>query len=118
MDTMEAIVAISITPHPPTQIAAQDLTGQPTGSAAANGSTAAGPQIAETGPSEADQIAAHAGLVAQANQALQGITSGASQPDLNGEGARLLALHLQQQLAGQSLSIANQAPQSLLALLR
>jgi hypothetical protein len=115
---MEAIVAINIPPISSGQIAPQDLTGQQVPTNAPPGAVPEGSQPPENLPSQADQIAAHAGLVAQANQTLEGVTSGASQPDLNGEGARLLALHLQQTLAGQSLSIANQAPQSLLALLR
>ena len=38
--------------------------------------------------------------------------------DLEEEAARLQAAQVQQQLASQALSIANQAPQNLLALLR
>jgi flagellin len=116
---MEAIVAInSITPNLSGQVSPQDLTGSPGGASTPIQTPAATAEPTQTSPSQADQIAAHAGLVAQASQTLESVASGASQPDLDGEGARLLALHLQQSLAGQSLSIANQAPQSLLALLR
>jgi len=111
-------VAININPASPGQIAPQDQPGQQVATNVPSQPGAGAPTATGNLPSEADQIAAHAGLVAQASQALQDVTSGATQPDLNGEGARLLALHLRQQLAGQSLSIANQAPQSLLALLR
>ena len=114
-------MAISIIPTSAGQVTPSDLTGPQVNSgsqaldAPAPGEASQPPPNL---PTPADQIAAHAGLVAQASQALHDVAGAASQPDLTGEGARLLALHLQQLLSGQSLSIANQAPQSLLALLR
>ena len=62
--------------------------------------------------SQANQITAHGGLLAQAS----GLTGGASNPDA--DGAKLAALQIQQQLAGETQSIANQAPQQVLALFR
>ncbi|HEX4181632.1 MAG TPA: hypothetical protein VHY34_00020 [Caulobacteraceae bacterium] len=111
-------MAISINSQSQAQIAPQDLT---------NGAAAPLPSSAGATPgdanqadgagelSQSDQIAAHAGLVAQASQSLEAI---GSHPDLDGDGARLLALQVSQQLGGQSQSIANQAPQALLSLLR
>jgi flagellin len=61
---------------------------------------------------QASQITAHGGLLAQAS----GLTGGASSPDA--DGAALAALQIQQQLAGETQSIANQAPQQVLALFR
>jgi hypothetical protein len=115
---MEVIVAISITPQSQPPIAPQDPTlnqgaaPAPAPSASAFDGTS---EVSQSQPT-ADQIAAHAGLVAQANQTIQ--SGQASHPDLNGEGARLLALHVQQQLSAHGQSIANQAPQALLSLLR
>jgi flagellin len=53
-----------------------------------------------------------------ANTTAGNAVGGLINPDLNGEGARLQALQLRQQLGAQTTSIANQAPQALLALLR
>jgi flagellin len=61
---------------------------------------------------QAKQISAHADFVAQLG-AIAGAS--ASAPD-DADGVRLQALQLQQALAGQSGSIANAAPQSVLAL--
>jgi flagellin len=68
--------------------------------------------------SQANLIAGHAGLVAQASGALQ--SGGANQVNagLDGESASLQALQVQQQLAALNAPIANQAPQTLLSLLR
>jgi flagellin len=63
--------------------------------------------------SQADQIAAHGALVAQASGALQ--TSGGAE---DADGARLLALQIQQQLSSAAAPIANQAPQLVLSLFR
>jgi flagellin len=116
---MEAIVAINnIPPVNSGAVAPQDGSAQQLALNPASTPAAAAAPTGDGLPTEADQIAAHQGLVAQASQTLEDVARGASQPDLTGEGARLLALHLQQSLAGQSLSIANQAPQSLLSLLR
>jgi flagellin len=62
---------------------------------------------------QSDQLAAHSALVAQASGALQA-QAGASDAD----GARLLALQVQQQLGAGAGSIANQAPQMVLSLFR
>jgi flagellin len=116
---MEAVVTISITPQSPAQVSPQDLNaGQGAGSPTPEAAASAAAQASETVPSPEDQIAAHAGLVAQASQAAQANASPGVDPDLSDEGARLLALQLRQQLGGQSLPIANQAPQALLSLLR
>ncbi len=119
-DTMEAVVTISINPQSPAQVSPQDLNaGQgAAGAPATPDAASAAAQASETLPSPEDQIAAHAGLVAQASQTVQANGSPGVDPDLSGEGARLLALQLRQQLGGQSLPIANQAPQALLSLLR
>ena len=109
-------MTISINPQSPAQVSPQDLaSGQGTAGAPAT-AAATGAGASQDAPATEDQIAAHAGLVAQASQTLQagaGVNS-----DLDGEGARLLALQVRQQLGGQTLSIANQAPQALLSLLR
>jgi flagellin len=117
---MEAVVTLSINSNSPSQVSPQDVSVGQGGAAASNpdaGSTEAN-EAAPVGPSQADQIAAHAGLVAQASQAVQSSASSGVDPNLNDEGARLAALQLRQQLSGQNLSIANQAPQALLSLLR
>jgi flagellin len=62
---------------------------------------------------EAAQIQTHLGAVTQLSSAL---ASGS--PDLNADGARLMALQIQQALAGQPTAIGNQAPQAVLALFR
>jgi len=112
-------VTISINTSTPAQIAAQDLTNsaspQPTAGAETGAQQTAGDGAAT---SQSDQITAHAGLVALANGTLQTASGGLVNPDLDGEGARLQALQLQQQLSNQTVSIANQAPQALLSLLR
>ena len=107
-------MSISITPHQQTPIALQDPSGNP---GAGQAAAVAGP-LSDAAPADtpSDQIAAHAGLVAQASQALR--TGGGTTSDLDGDGARLLALQVRQQLSAHTLSIANQAPQALLSLLR
>jgi flagellin len=119
---MESVVAININPYAPTQIAPQDLTSnrgsQTTPGDQAGDATASAEPASEVLPAQSDQITAHAGLVALASGALQSGVGSLVAPDLDGEGARLQALQLQQQLSVQSVSIANQAPQALLALLR
>src|SRR5215813_5087372 len=113
---MEVVLAISINPQSQAQVTPQDLTNGAAGSPPASvGATSADPSDGAGEVSQTDQIAAHAGLVAQASQSLQAI---GSHPDLDGDGARLLALQVSQQLSSQSQSIANQAPQALLSLLR
>lgn len=61
---------------------------------------------------QADSITAHGGLLAQA------AGQGGGGSNLDADGARLQALQIQQQLAGSDVSIANQAPQLVLALFR
>jgi hypothetical protein len=119
---MESVVAININPYTPAQGAPQDLTSSQGSQTVPEGQvgdgTAGVEPTPEVLPSLSDQITAHAGLVALANGAQQSGVGGLVTPDLDGEGARLQALQLQQQLSVQSVSIANQAPQALLALLR
>jgi flagellin len=119
---MESVVAININPYAPPQVAPQDLTssqGSQTAPGGQAGDAAAGVEPAPDAlPSQSDQVAVHAGLVALASGTLPSGVGGLVTPDLDGEGARLQALQLQQQLSTQSVSIANQAPQALLALLR
>jgi flagellin len=62
---------------------------------------------------EATQIQTHLGAVTQLSSALAG-----GSPDLDADGARLMALQIQQALAGQPTAIGNQAPQAVLALFR
>lgn len=109
-------MSISITPQQQTPIAPQDSSGNPgSGQTTGVGPAAGGQAAADTASAPTDQIAAHAGLVAQASQAVQ---TPATAGELDGDGARLLALQVRQQLSSHTLSIANQAPQALLSLLR
>jgi len=80
------------------------------GQSAQNVSQAVG-QIAAQGQAIQD----HLTLVAQASSA-PGSGSVAINSSLDGDGARLQALQVQQQLAGANQSISNQSPQSILAL--
>ena len=63
---------------------------------------------------QANQVSAHGAILNQLSGALQAGTTGGDSVD----GARLLALQVQQQLSGQSQPIANQAPQLVLSLFR
>jgi flagellin len=63
-------------------------------------------------------IQAHLSVLAQASLALSPGQSGAVDTGINQDGARLQALLVQQQLSQAGASVANQAPQSLLALFR
>jgi hypothetical protein len=65
---------------------------------------------------QANQVSAHSAILNQFTGVLQvGATA-----DANGgaDGARLLALQVQQQLSGQTQPIANQSPQMVLSLFR
>ncbi len=65
---------------------------------------------------QASQISAHGAIVGQLSTALKaGLPSSA---DAGAEGARLLALQVQQQLGAQGQPIANQSPQLVLSLFR
>jgi flagellin len=65
---------------------------------------------------QASQISAHGAIVGQLSSALKaGLPSSA---DAGAEGARLLALQVQQQLSAQGQPIANQSPQLVLSLFR
>jgi flagellin len=65
---------------------------------------------------QASQISAHGSIVGQLSGALQaGTTANGS---ASADGARLLALQVQQQLGAQSQPIANQSPQLVLSLFR
>jgi flagellin len=61
------------------------------------------------------RIEAHTGFVSRLGEAL---VADQVDAELSKEGARLLALRVQQELAGERLSIANQAPQTVLQLFR
>ena len=63
---------------------------------------------------QSDQIQAHLGVVSQ----LQSALSGGVPAGEGADEARLQALAVQQALAGQTTSLANQAPQALLSLFR
>jgi flagellin len=63
---------------------------------------------------QSDQIQTHLSLVGRLQTAL----AGQGTTDLNADSARLQALQIQQALAGQTQSVANQAPQALLSLFR
>jgi flagellin len=65
---------------------------------------------------QAGQISAHGAILGQLSSALKGGLP--SSPDAGAEGARLLALQVQQQLSAQSQPIANQSPQLVLSLFR
>jgi flagellin len=64
------------------------------------------------------QVEAHTRFVSRLRDAAGAGESGQVEAGLSKEGARLQALHVQQQLSGQRLSIANQAPQIVLQLFR
>ena len=67
---------------------------------------------------QAKQIEAHNTFVSKLVDALESGIGNLVDADLAKESARLQALQVQQQLAAQSLSIANQAPQIILSLFR
>jgi flagellin len=60
---------------------------------------------------QSDQIQGHLGVLSQ-------LAGASGQPDLDADSARLMALQVQQALAGQSQAVANQGPQALLSLFR
>ena len=66
--------------------------------------------------SQGQAIETHLGLVSQALSAISPGVAGAINAGLDGDGARLQALQVQQQLAGVGSGLANQAPQAVLAL--
>lgn len=112
-------MTISINNSAPAQIAPQDLNNsQSAPSGQAGDASTIVNTTAEASSAQSDLITAHAGLVALANATAPSGVGNLVNPDLNGEGARLQALQLKQQLGAQSISIANQAPQALLSLLR
>jgi flagellin-like hook-associated protein FlgL len=65
---------------------------------------------------EGQSIQGHLTVLAQATGALAPGVSSQINPDLDGDGARLQALQVQQTLAGSNSAISNQSPQSILAL--
>ncbi|HEX7760638.1 MAG TPA: flagellin [Caulobacteraceae bacterium] len=73
-------------------------------------------QALSTLQSQAKQISVHSGFVQAYSSVLA--ASGDSGAGMDADSARLLALQVQQQLSGQSLSIANQSPQAVLSLFR
>ena len=68
--------------------------------------------------SDQSRIDLQAGFVAKLTDSLKAGIGSLVDADLEAASARLQALQVQQQLGIQSLSIANQAPQSILALFR
>ena len=68
--------------------------------------------------SQAKQIEAHLGFVSKLTDVLEAGVGNLVDADLAKESARLQGLQVQQQLGAQALSIANQAPQSILSLFR
>lgn len=68
--------------------------------------------------SQSDQITAHASFVTKLSDSLTIGIGGLVDADVAAESARLTALQVQQQLATQSLSIANQSPSVLLSLFK
>jgi flagellin len=66
--------------------------------------------------SQANQVSAHSSILNQLTGVLAAGT--AANADSGADGARLLALQIQQQLSGQSQPIANQSPQLVLSLFR
>lgn len=66
--------------------------------------------------SQGQAIEDHLALVSQAATSLAPGVAGAVNVGLDGDGARLQALQVQQQLAGVGSGLANQAPQAILAL--
>ncbi len=68
--------------------------------------------------SQADQITAHSTFVSKLSDSLTIGIGGLVDADVAAESARLTALQVQQQLATQSLSIANQSPSVLLSLFK
>jgi flagellin len=123
---VENVVAISINHVAPEHVVLQSLAnGQASQTATAdqNGASSVSAATAEANPApesppQSDQVTAHPGLVALASGTLPSGVGGQVQPNLDGDGARLQALQLQQQLRSLTAPIANQAPQALLALLR
>jgi flagellin len=65
---------------------------------------------------QANQVSAHSSILSQLSGALQAGT--AANGGASADGARLMALQVQQQLSGQSQPIANQSPQLVLSLFR
>jgi flagellin len=65
---------------------------------------------------QANQVSAHSSILNQLTGVLQ--AGAAANVDSGADGARLLALQIQQQLSGQSQPIANQSPQLVLSLFR
>ncbi len=68
--------------------------------------------------SESKRIEAQAGFVSKLSDALTGGISTLVDTDVAGDSALIQALQVKQSLAGQAVSIANNAPQALLALFR
>jgi len=89
---------------------AADIAGQ-LGQAIDNATQAVG-QIA----AQSQAINGHLAVVSQAALSLSPGVAGAVNSSLTGDGARLQALQIQQQLIGAGGAVANQAPQAILAL--
>jgi len=68
--------------------------------------------------SQASQIEGHLSFVSKLQDAIQGGIGNLVDADMAKESSQLQALQVQQQLGTQSLSIANQAPQQILALFK
>lgn len=87
--------------------------GGASGDAGSTTSTGSSPAV-----SVDKQLSAHLDFVAMLSNSTQGGVGQLVDSDLAVESARLQALQVQQQLGGQPLSIANQAPQQILQLFR
>jgi flagellin len=105
------VITLGATSTISTQTAAADVLANIDASLA-NLSTALG-QIGN----QANQIQAHAGFVARLGDVLA-LGSNTAAPPTSADGARLMALQVQQQLATQGGAIANAAPQVLLSLFK
>ncbi len=105
---------------PVVTLAATSSLGRPTAATAALADITSSLANIETAlnalSNQANRVSAHSAVLNQLTGVLQaGATAGA---DNGADGARLLALQIQQQLSGQSQPIANQSPQLVLSLFR
>jgi flagellin len=105
---------------PVVTVAATASLGTPTAATAALADISSSLSNIETAlnalSSQANQVSAHSAVLNQLTGVLQAGT--AANAGSGADGARLLALQIQQQLSGQSQPIANQSPQLVLSLFR
>ena len=112
-----SLTPVDLTPGGSTLgLSAQASLTTPQAAASVQASLATAIGVASAGLStlqtQADQISAHTSFI----QTLASASPSSTDPD--GDGARLMALQVSQQLSAQSTAIANQAPQSILSLFR